>query len=83
MADNEYSEYLNMINTHRNTDITRLYKGYADNINSVRKTSASGVYYPGENKLNFDYPRYSDMNKYRTLAHEYGHFSMHRYLSVI
>lgn len=74
MADNEYSEYLNMINTHRNTDITRLYKGYADNINSVRKTSASGVYYPGENKLNFDYPRYSDMNKYRTLAHEYGHF---------
>ena len=74
IAANEYAEYLNMINTHRNTDIIRLYKGYADNINSVRKTSASGTYYPGDNRLDFDYPRYSDMNKYGTLAHEYGHF---------
>lgn len=74
MAGNDYAEYLNIINTHRNTDITRLYKGYADNINGVRKTSASGVYSPAENKLNFDYPKYSDMNKYGTLAHEYGHF---------
>ena len=74
MAGNEYIEYLNMINTHRNANITRLYKGYADKINSVKKTSASGVYSPAENKLNFDYPKYSDMNKYGTLAHKYGHF---------
>lgn len=74
MAANEYAEYLNMINTHRNENVTKLYRGYADNINSVNKTSARGTYYPAENKLNFDYPKYSDMNKYSTLAHEYGHF---------
>lgn len=74
MAGTEYAEYLNMINTHRNENITRLYKGYADKINSVSKTSSGGVYYPTENRLNFDYPKYSDMNKYGTLAHEYGHF---------
>ena len=74
MSASEYAEYLNMINTHRNENITNLYKGYADNINAVKKTSATGAYSPAENKLNFDYPRYSDMDKYGTLAHEYGHF---------
>lgn len=74
MAASEYAEYLNMLNTHRNADVTRLYNGYADKINSVRKTRASGTYYPSDNRLDFDYPKYSDMNKYGTLAHEYGHF---------
>lgn len=74
MAESEYTEYLKLINEHKNASVTKLYKGYADQIRGVKKTKTGGCYMPGDNTLNFTYPQYSDMNKYGTLAHEYGHF---------
>lgn len=74
MSESEYNEYLNILNTHNNTDIVRLYNGHADEINKVTFSSGGGAYQPSTNSLSFDYPQYSDMDKYGTLAHEYGHF---------
>ena len=50
-----------------------MYKHHADEITKVKKTN-SGSYSPVDKSLVFDYPKYDDMNKYGTLAHEYGHF---------
>ena len=71
ISGTEYEEYLAMINNHANPDITRLYRQHADDILGVFK---QGQYSPGSKTLEFSYPQYSDMNKYGTLAHEYGHF---------
>lgn len=74
ISGTEYEEYLAMINNHANPDITRLYRQHADDILGVFKTSQQGQYSPGSKTLEFSYPQYCDMNKYGTLAHEYGHF---------
>ena len=73
MDEADYTEYLGIINNHGNADITNLYRNHADEIEKVKKSS-KGEYTPISNSLVFDYPRYADMNKYGTLAHEYGHF---------
>lgn len=73
MTEDDYNKYLEIINGHENPDIIKLYKEYADKISSVTQT-AGGVYNASSNSLKFDYPAYSDMNRYGTLAHEYGHF---------
>ena len=73
IPESEYDEYLDIINNHANYDITKLYKQHADDIAKVTKKS-KGEYSPGSKSLVFDYPKYDDMNKYGTLAHEYGHF---------
>lgn len=73
MSEYDYEQYLGIINNHNNSDIIRLYKTYADKIKGVKKHS-KGEYSPIQKSLVFDYPKYEDMNKYGTLAHEYGHF---------
>lgn len=73
IPESEYDEYLGIINNHENPDIIKLYKHHADEITKVKKTN-SGSYSPADKSLEFDYPKYDDMNKYGTLAHEYGHF---------
>lgn len=74
MTEAEYQEYLNIINSHSNGDVIKLYSEYADEIKKVNLTAKSGAYQPASVTLNFTYPKYADMNKYGTLAHEYGHF---------
>ncbi len=76
MTEAEYQEYLNIIGNHGNKDIVKLYSVYADKIEKVNLITkgGSGVYQPESVILNFMYPKYADMNKYGTLAHEYGHF---------
>lgn len=74
MTDDEYGEYLNIINGHTNDNIVRLYAGYADKIKKTSLKSSGGAYQSASVSLDFTYPQYSDMNKYGTLAHEYGHF---------
>lgn len=74
MGETEYNEYLNILNAHNNTDVVRLYNVHADEISKVTYSSGRGVYQPSTNSLAFDYPQYSDMSKYGTLTHEYGHF---------
>ncbi len=74
MTEAEYQEYLNIISSHSNEDVIRLYSEYADEIKKVSLTAKGGAYQPASVTLNFTYPKYADMNKYGTLAHEYGHF---------
>lgn len=74
MTEAEYQEYLNIINSHSNQDVIKLYSEYADEIKKVSLTAKGGAYQPASVTLNFTYPKYADMNKYGTLAHEYGHF---------
>ncbi len=74
MSKADYEEYLDIINNNPNADIRKLYANYADEIESVKLTKSQGYYQPASNSLVFDYPKYDDMNKFGTLAHEYGHF---------
>lgn len=74
MTETDYQEYLNIISGHSNVDVIKLYSEYADKIKKVSLTATSGAYQPASTTLNFTYPKYADMNKYGTLAHEYGHF---------
>lgn len=77
MKEADYNEYMGIIKSHENQDVKRIYNEYADDISSI-KLSNTGYYRPGNNSLVFDYPqqRYIDngINKYSTLAHEYGHY---------
>lgn len=72
--ESDYNEYLKIINNHYNQDITKLYKNYADKISKVNYNPSGGAYQSSTNSLDFSYPQYTDMHKYGTLAHEYGHF---------
>lgn len=74
MTETEYQEYLNIISSHSNEDVIRLYSEYADRIEKVNLKDKGGAYQSASSTLNFTYPKYADMNKYGTLAHEYGHF---------
>lgn len=78
MSNNEYSEYLGIINNHNNTDIKNLYSKYADEISEVKFVeSKRAAYSPDLNSLTFNFNshiKYPDIDKYETLAHEYGHF---------
>ena len=74
MKEDDYNEYLGIINNSENPDIHALYQNHADEVRNVRLTSNNGEYSPSSNRIEFDYPAYSDMNKYGTLSHEYGHF---------
>ena len=74
MSQAEYNEYLEIINNNPNSDIIGIYKQHADEINKVTYVSDGGYYSPRDNSIVFAYPKHNDMNKYETLAHEYGHF---------
>lgn len=74
MAADEYGEYLNTINNHSNSKIRQLYSRHADEIKSIKKLPTGGQYSPRLHTIEFSYPKYDDMDKYGTLAHEYGHF---------
>lgn len=73
MLEDDYDKYLSIINDHDNPYIQDIYSKYGDDVNGIKLTK-SGSYSPGQNTIKFSYPQYDDMNKYGTLAHEYGHF---------
>ena len=73
IPNNEYEEYLELINNHDNPDIIKLYKRHANDISAI-SNSPKGEYFPDKKSLAFNYPKHADMNKYGNLAHEYGHF---------
>jgi hypothetical protein len=74
LSDEDYQEYLEMI--QKNPDIAPLYDT-ADQIGKVTFKEGSGCCW-GSSRLEFGFPNpsyiQSGMNKYSTLAHEYGHF---------
>lgn len=74
ITEDEYGEYLSIINNHDNSSVRQLYSKYGDDIKGVKKTPNSGHYKPSTSTIEFNYPKYNDMNKYGTLSHEYGHF---------
>lgn len=78
MAEHDFEEYVQIINNHENSSITQLYSKYADKISGVEITSSIGAAYsPSSNSLTFNFDKsikYPEINKYDTLAHEYGHF---------
>lgn len=74
MADDAYAEYLDLINNHTDSSIRHLYSKYGDKIDKIKKSANGGAYAPNLHTIDFSFPQYDDMNKYDTLAHEYGHF---------
>ena len=76
MSHSDYTEFLQILNGHSNSDIVKLYRDYADGIQSVTLQGTGGAYSSGNNTIVYSYPKnkYQGMNKYRTLAHEYGHY---------
>ena len=78
MTEDEYGEYLDIINNHQNPSITQLYSKHADEIAGVKLAPSKGAAYsPSSNSLTYNFnksAKYPDINKYDTLAHEYGHF---------
>ncbi len=76
MSQSEYTEFLQILNSHSNSGIVKLYRDYADGIQGVTLQKAGGAYSPANNTIVYSYPnpKYKDMNRYRTLAHEYGHY---------
>lgn len=76
MNDVDYSEYVDKLNNHTNSQIKKVYTKYADGVSNI-EYGKSGYYSPSSNKIVFSYPQqhYIDngMDKYSTLAHEYGH----------
>lgn len=77
MSSSDYDEYMKILTEHSNTSLQKLYAKYADKISGIKK-GKSGHYTPATGELVFSYPiqKHIDngMSKYRTLAHEYGHF---------
>lgn len=78
MTEEDYKGYLDKINNHDNPSIVQLYSKHADEINGVEFIASKGAAYsPGSNSLTFNFNnhiKYPDIDKYGTLAHEYGHF---------
>lgn len=77
MSDNDYKAYTDMLNSHEDENIKKIYAKYADGINEITVTKNGGAYNPSSNTLKFSYEQgleYEEIHKYSTLAHEYGHY---------
>lgn len=75
MKEEDYEEYLNILNNHENSSIKKIYADYADGIDDIVYKKNSGGYRLGS--IEFDYEhgmKYEEIHKFSTLAHEYGHY---------
>lgn len=78
MSDEDYTEYLALLNNHSNANIKKMYVKYADEIAEIQYKNEGGYYSSSENEIVFSYPKQKHIDngksKYSTLEHEYGHF---------
>lgn len=80
MNEADYLEYLSILNNHSNSSIKKLYSNYGDGLSNIEffNDPNKGVFRPATNDVEFSYPEERNiqkgMNKYSTLAHEYGHY---------
>lgn len=74
LGKKDYEAYLKMLNENNNSGIKALYAKYADDLNGLEFTTKRGQYNPRLNHILYTFPKYSDINRFATLAHEYGHF---------
>ncbi|EFM24785.1 phage protein F-like protein [Peptoniphilus duerdenii ATCC BAA-1640] len=74
--EDDYKEFKKIISENTNEDIQKLYKKYGDEINHVY-ISDKGCYNSARNELsisiNSEEEVKSGINKFSTVAHEYGH----------
>ena len=79
MSKENYEDYLNIINNHRNPSITDVYLKFGDEVENVKSLKGGGGYSSATNTIEFslrgDTEMEKGMHKYNTLAHEYAHFS--------
>lgn len=72
----DYDEYIGILD--ENDILKPMYSSYADGVTKISKLKKGGVYYPGENRITWNYreERYvkNGMSKFSTLVHEYGHY---------
>lgn len=54
--------------------IAKLYRK-ADELDNIERKSSGGQYIGKTNRLEYSYRAYADINKYSTIAHEYGHYT--------
>lgn len=77
MAEDDYVDYINLINNNPNSSVKNLYKKYGDGVSEITCIPNGGGYNPGNNTLEFGYDdglTYEGIHKFSTLAHEYGHY---------
>ncbi len=78
MKEEDYNEYMKILENHENESIKNLYINHADNVHGVIYKKSKGCYHSGGGDIIFNYPakEYIDngKSKFSTLAHEYGHF---------
>lgn len=78
MKDNDFKEYLNVLNDNPNKNIKKLYNNYADKIGKISFIEGGGCYRRGNNSIEFSYPdekyQQNGRHKFATIAHEFGHF---------
>ncbi len=82
MSKENYEDYLNTINNHRNPSITDVYLKFGDEVENVKSLKGGGGYSSATNTIEFslrgDTEMEKGMHKYNTLAHEYAHFFDHK-----
>jgi hypothetical protein len=54
--------------------VANLYTKYSDGLNKVDRVNGGGVFRGAWKSIEWDYAAHSEMPKYETLAHEFGHF---------
>ena len=72
MSEEAYNEYTSLLKN--NPLSAKVYVKYADGLNKVTNVRSGGVYDPASRTLKWKFETYEGMNRYSTLAHEYGHY---------
>ena len=54
--------------------VANLYTKYSDGLNKVERVKGGGIFQRAWKSIQWDYAKYSEMPKWETLAHEFGHF---------
>lgn len=70
MNDDDYEEYMRIINDSENDD---LYRQYADSVGTLVEKKGAGCFKAGSNTIEYAIENKDGMSKYSTIAHEYNH----------
>ena len=75
MQENDYKEYIDLLSKNENKSVKDIYINYADGVDGIFIKNNAGSYSYINNIIQFDYDlQNKDINKFSTLAHEYGHY---------
>lgn len=76
LSNEDYNEYMRLINDNENSDIKKLYAKHANNIKSLTNKSGNGYYLNGDITFCLETKEHIEdgKGKFSILAHEYGHY---------